>query len=644
MEEKVEALCEMCSSAKAREFCRQCAEFICEDCARSHRKMRVKYPDHQVVTLAELKQGGARNLPLNAAPPTKCSDHDEELKLFCFDCNRLICRDCIVIEHADHRYEFVRKTASKCRQALSENLGPLREFGECVSVATRQIEGIKSSVSSQGAYVTEYIEQRFDELFEILQQRKQELLYKATRLAQKKLETLSNQQKTLDVATAEVQGLVEFVERNLEIVSDEEILSIHQHLLTQIKQECKKWGEKDLIPSDVANIAVSITCTEDIARTCQNKSRVYLFPAQKWPQVHTAEVGKGTTQFIIDPNDTSHKPMQCPEAELKSLVDGSTIQAQVIKTGKGLYEVTYQPKVRGRHELCVHVNGKLISGSPFPVFAKMPPSLLGKPVSVVDGLRHPYSAVFDANQNLLVTESGGHKIRMFKKMKGKMEVEDFIEHQVSNPTGLSLDKAGNIYVANVSSHSISKYGRNGKCLKVVGREGNQRGEFSHPSGIAVIGKEVFVCDRKNSRIQVFDSQLNFTRSFGLHGSENGELHWPYDLVQDQTGHIYITDGDNHRIQIFDSGGHFVHVFGSQGSAKGMVKRPTGICIGADQLIYITEYANHRVSVFQTTGEFVASFCKYGSEKGDLCYPVGVTVDEDGFVYVCDQGNNRIQVF
>ena len=79
IERMTESPCEMCSGAKAEAYCRQCAEFTCGECANSHRKMKVKYPDHEVVTLAELQGGGASLLPLTVkpAPPRKCSDHGE---------------------------------------------------------------------------------------------------------------------------------------------------------------------------------------------------------------------------------------------------------------------------------------------------------------------------------------------------------------------------------------------------------------------------------------------------------------------------------------------------------------------------------------------------------------------------------------
>ena len=137
---KVEAICEMCSRAKAEAFCRQCTDFICKECVRSHSELKV-FAGHKVVTLQELKKGGAKTIPLKEAPPSICKDHDEQLKIFCFDCNRLICRDCTILDHADHKFELVRK------KTLKESSVPLAEIQTNSSAATKQMQLIEAPPS-----------------------------------------------------------------------------------------------------------------------------------------------------------------------------------------------------------------------------------------------------------------------------------------------------------------------------------------------------------------------------------------------------------------------------------------------------------------------------------------------------------------
>ena len=78
------------------------------------------------------------------------------------------------------------------------------------------------------------------------------------------------------------------------------------------------------------------------------------------------------------------------KAELKSVVGpASSVQADVVQKGVGVYNITCTPRVRGRHDLMVKVNGKDIAGSPFRVFVKIHPTQLGPPVRTMTGFNRP---------------------------------------------------------------------------------------------------------------------------------------------------------------------------------------------------------------------------------------------------------------
>ena len=203
-EGKVEAVCEQCAGAKSVAFCRQCAEFICGDCSRSHKKMKV-FAGHLVATLKNLKRGGAKSIPFVEAPPPKCSDHDEPMKIFCFDCNRLVCRDCVLYDHREHKSDFVKKCASQS----SDSLAPLRTVQADIAGAEKKLNATEAQVDTEKNEVCKSLEQSFDQLKALLDQRKTELVKKASALAQEKKDALAAQRKGLQVAQAEIQSLVE---------------------------------------------------------------------------------------------------------------------------------------------------------------------------------------------------------------------------------------------------------------------------------------------------------------------------------------------------------------------------------------------------------------------------------------------------
>lgn len=640
--------CEMCLDPKAVAFCKECDEFICVSCLASHQKMSVKFRGHETFSLEDLRSG-AKAFPYRQLPPCECPEHKELYKLYCFDCCRLICRDCIIIEHAQHHYEFVTKSVDTTRAALGANLVPLKQLLENFTETARLITEKKNDITNQGVFVSRHIHEKFTKIIELMKKREVELLKKTESAVKKKLVRLDKQEKEIHRGMASLKTVMDYVHNHLEVISDEELLVIQHQLYSHIEDSVQAHKELKLVPADSANLAVKIDFEDALVKICRERAQLYLFPQYKKSHVHMAEIHKETIQLVTEPNSNHVTPASSISAQLVSEVDGSVVDASVFKGGKGLYEVTYTPKVRGRHKLNIAVDGEAILTSPLAVFVSIPPDQLGpQPLCVIGGLKHPYAALFNEDHDLLVTESNGTQVCLLMRNDEGIisnKIAQFADLGSSNPSGIAADKEGNIYVTSASGHSITKYTKEGGCLVTRDIQGEQLGEMTHPCGLNIIDGEVFVCDRNNGRIHVFSRDLQPVRTFGSQGDNPGELHWPYDLAQDGKGHVYVTDCDNHRIQVFDKSGKFLRMFGTRGSERSKLKRPMGINISKDgRHVFVSEYDNHRVSVYKTDGTYVTSFCTYGNKSGELCYPVGLASDSNGFVYVCDQGNNRIQVF
>ena len=293
---KVEALCEQCSGNKVSvAFCRQCAEFICFKCSEAHKTMKT-FARHKIVSMEDLKKGGTKQVSVaDRSPPPICSIHEEVLKMYCYDCDCLICRDCIVIDHKEHNCEFVKKAALETKQKLAQQLSPLKRVQASVSDSLKTISSTKASIESQGVSVTETIERSFQELCNIINQRKRELLAQASSLTSGKLCQLSTQEDKLRVASGTIQKLVDFAEHNVERMTDEELMSIQVQLLKQIKEEMRKHlhTSTNVKPTEKANMAVVVGCTEELRKLCRDETRLLVSTSQKvvWvdPKIDNSE-------------------------------------------------------------------------------------------------------------------------------------------------------------------------------------------------------------------------------------------------------------------------------------------------------------------------------------------------------------------
>ena len=133
--------------------------------------------------------------------------------------------------------------------------------------------------------------------------------------------------------------------------------------------------------------------------------------------------------------------------------------------------------------------------------------------------------------------------------------------------------------------------------------------------------------------------------FGKYGTSDREFDDPQGVAVDDRGHIYVADRGNDRVQIFDRSGAHLRSFGTFGTGDGEFNKPYGIAIANNGRIYVADELNHRIHVFDNFGVFLYKFGGYGSEPGQLKYPRGVAISEfSNEIYVADFGNNRVQVF
>lgn len=146
---------------------------------------------------------------------------------------------------------------------------------------------------------------------------------------------------------------------------------------------------------------------------------------------------------------------------------------------------------------------------------------------------------------------------------------------------------------------------------------------------------LYVFEAGNRRIQVFQLDGTFVRKWGSSGSAEGQFSLSYlpanptsgqglGIATDTNGFVYATDGGNNRIQVFQPDGTFVRTWGSSGSLIGQFNCPIGLVIDATGLIYVLDSGNRRIQVFQPDGVSVRTW--------GVQYPGVLAVGPDQLMY------------
>ena len=209
-----------------------------------------------------------------------------------------------------------------------------------------------------------------------------------------------------------------------------------------------------------------------------------------------------------------------------------------------------------------------------------------------------------------------------------------------NPTGVAVTDKDEILVADSRNHRVQVFDSNGTFLRSFGQYGENAGEFNRPFGIATDKDgNIFVADRHNHRVQIFTGEGRHLGSFSGKGSLNSKLYDPWGLSLDSTGNVVVADYANKLIKIFTRDGRFVMKIGGQGSFSNPVH-----CVQCGEYFIVSDRGEHCIKVFNREGNFQYKFGKKGKGDREFNSPCYLLVNDSQHLFVCDDYNYRVQVF
>ncbi len=171
------------------------------------------------------------------------------------------------------------------------------------------------------------------------------------------------------------------------------------------------------------------------------------------------------------------------------------------------------------------------------------------------------------------------------------------------------------------------------------------GPFNQPTNLAVAPDgRLYISDGYgNCRVHRFSADGVFEISWGTPGDSDGEFHLPHGIDVAGDGTVFVCDRENSRIQLFDPDGGFLESWTD-------VARPCEVFIDADDVVYVAELGWHagitpqqfdkpggRVGIFSRTGELLSRFGGGANpyDPGDFAAPHDIWVDRNGDIYTSE---------
>ncbi len=214
------------------------------------------------------------------------------------------------------------------------------------------------------------------------------------------------------------------------------------------------------------------------------------------------------------------------------------------------------------------------------------------------------------------------------------------------------DPEKHVWVVDDHMHAIYKFSHDGKTLvQTIGTptvKGADGTHFNRPTFIAWLpDSTMFVADGYNgTRVAKFDKEGKFLLDWGQRGTppndkRPGYMNNVHGLAVDpQTRRVFVNDRANHRIQVFNENGKFLYDFS-------MGREPSDIhliYIGADRTLWAFDRGTSKMLKYDLEGHFLYSFGTWGDFPGGFWGVHGFSVDQDGNFYVAEVDNGRVQKF
>jgi sugar lactone lactonase YvrE len=271
-------------------------------------------------------------------------------------------------------------------------------------------------------------------------------------------------------------------------------------------------------------------------------------------------------------------------------------------------------------------------------------------------LYRPRSVGVDASDNVFVVDTYNHKVKKFDSALTYLYSVGGFPAPLY-PNAIIILNGGTFFVSDTGNSNVLRYtdlGTSATLAGLVGTPRTQNGQFSEPLGVAVgPNGRIYVSDRFNHRIQVFNSSGGFVSKWGKNagaggywnfGWLDGEFIIPSQIATDLSGKVYVADSGNARVQVFDANGVFIRKFGSFGSGNGQLISPIGVAVDLLGNIFVSDYGNSRIQKFDANGNYLMQWGTYGTGDGQFRQPMELAVDALGYVYVADRVNGRVQKF
>jgi sugar lactone lactonase YvrE len=245
------------------------------------------------------------------------------------------------------------------------------------------------------------------------------------------------------------------------------------------------------------------------------------------------------------------------------------------------------------------------------------------------------SVAVDSRGRVYVYSRSDHPMIVFDR-SGNF-ITTWGEDVLQDAHGIYIDKEDNIFCTERNTHCVHKFDSEGRLKWTLGSPGVPRPPgvpFNLPTDLSIAPDGCFYISDGygNFNVHKYSPEGVLLFSWGEAGDGPGQFDLVHSVWVDRDHNVYVCDRENNRIQIFDGDGNF------QRQWPGFL-RPDKLWFDADETIFMAE-VGHRVSILNREGELLSQWGEAGDQPHQFrSYPHGIWGDHNGDLYVSEVGSD-----
>ncbi|KAI8512716.1 hypothetical protein Bbelb_093550 [Branchiostoma belcheri] len=657
--EEAHTKCQMCKSDnKVEGRCADCSLLLCKNCITAHSNIP-ELRDHYIITLDDLKNPSVRPKYTRAQ---YCPRHtDQRMTFYCQPCAKLVCRDCTITEHrpgpgSNHDPQEVTRIAKEYKAGLQTLVAKTKYTADVLKETKQTVGHELTSITTNCRTVRKEIKEHFADMRKKLDEEEKKVTERLDKMEKNQKEPLLKEKKELEQNIASTEEGLKFSTDILARGNDVEILTLRQQLENRLNI---------LSSTQIQHKALTNNVYFKPDTTCTNLVECFLILTDEPLFITEAPVESLPTTVIFRPQkDRVWKTN--PQVTVTS-PGGQCVKLDTTKASGGAFRAVWRPQISGKHvvgvtagrrvghsrhgvqsfhslydlgtprlvteSLCSSLTVDVRSNGPVLRFGQngsqqgqfdTPIDLAvsgdrlyvadthNKRVQVFDLLGNfcysfstnaiPWSLAVQADGTILVKSLNG-EVKKFSP-SGELFHKFPLSKHCIDPYGLAVQRNGRVVVAGKGKHSIFLFEADGTLVKQVGGQGKGEGLFNTACFVCVDKEDsIIVADKGNSRIQVFDKNLNFQHTFGQTGREPHNMFGPMGVSTDNRGDIVLANiggtidgvGHSRKLQVFRPDGTWVSTISSDGDK---LNHPHGVAVTEDGHVFVADPEDHCIRKYR----------------------------------------------